>query len=61
MAEEIDRIQDTYGGKLKVAVDGPIVKLQTTGGVAVYLGADERDQFAKAYAEAERRAEANHG
>lgn len=55
----IDTITDRTGDAIEVAVlDDQLVGLRINGGDAVWLGAQERDRFAKAWAEAERRAEA---
>ena len=53
----IDSICGRYG-KVNVVVDGGDVLLQTSGGVHVVLDTEARDHFAKAWAEAERQAEA---
>lgn len=54
----IDRVPDDDGDEITVGVLGGKVILDAST-VPVHLGADGRDRFAKAWAEAERQAEAH--
>lgn len=54
-----DAIGPTADGRIvEVGHDGPLVRLHVHGGQAASLDGGQRDRFIKAYAEAERRAEA---
>lgn len=57
-------ITDVFGDRIDIAVTGSEVVLYLKardGDPMVFLNAAQRDQFAKAWAEAERRAEAHAG
>ena len=56
---EVDEIPDGSGDYISVGVLGDHVVLYINDGIGVFLGAEQRDRFAKAWAEAERQAEAH--
>lgn len=56
---KIDSIIDVTGDRIDVGIVNDLVYLRINDSSSVWLNAEQRDQLIKAYAEAERQAEAD--